>query len=128
MIFILMQSGYDQCRQSYGTCQEVGIQAVGNSLCYLEKEKKNKRTAKQYLQNPFFCDFISTIKAYIKHTYMCVCVYMCACILFCKTILILSIILISSSLEAITKLEVKIMPLIQNFKGRKFTIMSLLAF
>ena len=49
-------------------------------------------------------------------------------LLFCKTILILAIILISGSLEAITKLEVKIMPLIQNFKGRKFTIMSLLAF
>ena len=67
---ILMLSGYDQCRRSHGACQEVGIQAVGNILCYLEKEKENKRTAKQYLQNPFFCDFISIIKAYIKHIYI----------------------------------------------------------
>lgn len=54
MVLILMLSGYDQCRRSYGTCQEVGIQAVGNVLCYLEKVKENKRTAKQYLQNPIF--------------------------------------------------------------------------
>ena len=46
---ILMLSGYDQCRRSHGACQEVGIQAVGNILCYLEKEKENKRTGWFYL-------------------------------------------------------------------------------
>lgn len=74
MIFILMLSGYDQCRESYGICQEVGIQAVGNSLCYLEKEKKNKRTAKQYLQNPFFVPSAAQLK-HILNIYTCV--YVC---------------------------------------------------
>lgn len=72
---ILTLNGCHQCSQSYGTCQEVGIQAIGNVLWYLEKEKK-KKTTKQQQQNPQFLWLllISTINAYI-----CTCVCVCVC-------------------------------------------------